>query len=152
MFSGIVSGPGPPVPPRCPTVSQTIQCYNSCFAPNPHPIYSASPSLLPPPTLWTQGVVTWCFFSGECGLLVNSWATIHSEGKSSQVKTWWLCTSTLQQRAKDMNIEQQNKPVVFQSFNKSLHFNDTKRDNSYIVCDSSFLSLSVEFFKLILSS
>lgn len=83
MFSGIVSRPGPPVPPCCPTVSQTIQCYNSSFAPNPHPIYSASPSLLPPPTLWTRGVVT-CFFSGECGLLVNSWATIHSEGKSSQ--------------------------------------------------------------------
>ncbi|CAB1451855.1 unnamed protein product [Pleuronectes platessa] len=53
----IVSGPGPPVPPRCPTVSQTIQC---CLLlrpppnPNPQPIYQASPSLLSPPTLDTR--------------------------------------------------------------------------------------------------
>lgn len=63
---------------------------------------------------WWHGV----FLSGECGLLVNSWATIHSECKSSQVKTWWLCTSMQQQRAEDMNTEQQNKPAVF--FNESL--------------------------------
>lgn len=68
--------------------------------PNPHPIYSTSPSLLPPPTLWTQGDVTWCFFSGECALVVNSWATIHSDGKSSQ----------------DMDRETENhaKPAVYE--------------------------------------
>lgn len=33
-------------PPRCPTVTQTIQRCSPCFAPT-HPIYSAGPSLLP---------------------------------------------------------------------------------------------------------
>lgn len=51
-----------------------------------------APPCSPPPTLWTQGVVTQCFLSGECGLLVNSWA--------SQVKTRRLRSSTLQQEGK----------------------------------------------------
>lgn len=29
-------------------------------------------------------MATRCFFSGECELLVNSWATIHSEGEASR--------------------------------------------------------------------
>lgn len=65
-FSGIVwltardadcpRGLGPPAPPRRPTVTQTMQCYNcgsdltpTPFKSRPHPIYSANPSW-PPPT------------------------------------------------------------------------------------------------------
>lgn len=47
------------------------------------PVYSPRRSL-PPPALWTQAVVTECFFRAECGPLVNSWSTIHREAKSSQ--------------------------------------------------------------------
>lgn len=65
-FSGIVwltardadcpRGLGPPAPPRRPTVTQTMQCYNcgsdltpTPFKSRPHPMYSANPSW-PPPT------------------------------------------------------------------------------------------------------
>lgn len=65
-FSGIVwltardgdcpRGLGPPAPPRRPTVTQTMQCYNcgsdltpTPFKSRPHPIYSANPSWPPPP-------------------------------------------------------------------------------------------------------
>lgn len=125
MFSGIVSELGPPVPPRCPTVSQTTQCYKSCFAPNPHSIYSASPSQLPPPTFWT-GVVTRCFLRGECGRLVNSWAATHLEAKSSQVKTRWLCTSALQQRARIWK----NRRMCYFNFSRCLYFNGRKHFES----------------------
>ncbi|XP_014852691.1 PREDICTED: potassium voltage-gated channel subfamily C member 1-like [Poecilia mexicana] len=43
MFPGIVSGPGPPVPPRCPTVTQTIQRYNPCLDPQPPPYLLRQP-------------------------------------------------------------------------------------------------------------
>lgn len=62
--------------------------------------------LLPAPATHTLDNKEWwhgVFFSSECGLLVNSWASIHSAGMSSQVKTRWLCITRLQKE--DMNID-----------------------------------------------
>lgn len=80
---------------------------------------ATTPALPPAPILFTQpappcshhpqsGHREWghVFLNGECGLLVNSWAAILSGGKSSQVAARWLCLSTPQQTAKDMNTEQ----------------------------------------------
>lgn len=79
-----------------------------------------APPCSPPPTLWTRGVVTRCFLSGECGLLVNSWAAIHSQGESSQDTAASLKhAATRGQRTRIQNNRS--------GFNKRLHFNDTEQ-------------------------